>query len=537
MGVMRFRKDGTRLFSEECKNFVWVLKDGGSYEEIRYSIRSVVKYHGNVNIVIIGGKPEWYLGEHHPFPDEDPCPYINVWRKLEYACTLYPFFTYMDDDFFLTEKFIPRHFFNHSWNEIIKKHGIKDSVDGGHWTKVLNNTGDVMPKDAKMHCIHAPLPIISMNFLRISADYPGRLIEPSYVPRQIYCHHEKLFGRPYPMKDMKYHKGEPIKDLPPFFSISDDYFDDVLPMLKEMYPAPSHVETMNVFACDVPWWCFDRIATRLSKHIPLDITKIYSTEKDVFRYNINWIHCFNWRLATRIENANVSSLSIYDHNTWRNQSSLFIEAIEKVDFVCVSSTILKEDIGTHMSIDKPIYVLTDGVDFDTFPVCDKNQGDIRFMWSGRTGIWNMVKRLDDIKECIESTGLNDRFYIQDYDTHPVPHEEMYKIYGDTDVLICFSTNEGTPNPVLEAAACGRFIITTEVGAVRELKDLIPGIIIVKNKEELNDALIFCDENPTHVRQKGIENGKCIRSSDMYDWSKLAKKLHDIYMIYKKDNSH
>ena len=46
--------------------------------------------------------------------------------------------------------------------------------------------------------------------------------------------------------------------------------------------------------------------------------------------------------------------------------------------------------------------------------------------------------------------------------------EMAEFYNKIGTLICFSESEGTPNPVLEAAACGRNVITTEVGNVPEL---------------------------------------------------------------------
>jgi glycosyltransferase involved in cell wall biosynthesis len=49
-----------------------------------------------------------------------------------------------------------------------------------------------------------------------------------------------------------------------------------------------------------------------------------------------------------------------------------------------------------------------------------------------------------------------------------PREEMPDYYNNLDVLLCASMTEGTPNPVLEAMACGVPVITTDVGIVSEV---------------------------------------------------------------------
>jgi glycosyltransferase involved in cell wall biosynthesis len=49
-----------------------------------------------------------------------------------------------------------------------------------------------------------------------------------------------------------------------------------------------------------------------------------------------------------------------------------------------------------------------------------------------------------------------------------PREEMPGYYARIDVLLCASMMEGTPNPVLEAMACGVPVISTDVGIVSEV---------------------------------------------------------------------
>jgi glycosyltransferase involved in cell wall biosynthesis len=49
-----------------------------------------------------------------------------------------------------------------------------------------------------------------------------------------------------------------------------------------------------------------------------------------------------------------------------------------------------------------------------------------------------------------------------------PLEEMPDYYNKLDVLLCASAMEGTPDPVLEAMACGVPVISTDVGIVSEV---------------------------------------------------------------------
>lgn len=63
--------------------------------------------------------------------------------------------------------------------------------------------------------------------------------------------------------------------------------------------------------------------------------------------------------------------------------------------------------------------------------------------------------------------------------------EMAEWYNGGTVLVCASASEGTPNPALEAAACGCTVVSTRVGNMPELiRDDVNGYLVERDLEAL-----------------------------------------------------
>lgn len=220
---------------KEPFNFVWVLGSGSKWQdnEIRYSIRSVLKFHPDANILIIGERPKWFRGLRHTFvPDASDCPYVNQWHKLEKACELFEEFIYMDDDFYLLRQFVPYHYRKGSLDDFRIRGSQK-------WREVVRATKDTLPGTDR-HLLHVPLPIISHNFKMIAKHYPQRHEAPSLVPRQVYCHHETDFEVRDLPRDVKTVQFGPVRHMP-FFSTKDN-MRRIKHVFEELYPKPSVYE-------------------------------------------------------------------------------------------------------------------------------------------------------------------------------------------------------------------------------------------------------------------------------------------------------
>ncbi len=265
-----------------------------------------------------------------------------------------------------------------------------------------------------------------------------------------------------------------------------------------------------LLVCDTPNWAFSNIAKsikkNLSKNFDIKIEYVINYKdignfyKKILRKKFDLIHFF-WRLipcdffnqnihnSEDIINNIISSTkpvitsSVYDH------AFLDKESIEKyfnkfntiVDFYTVSSKKLYNIYSSNEKIKKPNYIIQDGVDLNLFyPInlnrFNKDKKDLIIGWVGNSK-WS-IKKGDDIKgvntiikpaiKILKHKGFNVVENFADRNKIFIPLKKMVDYYSNIDILICASEVEGTPNPVLEAMACGVPIISTDVGIVSEV---------------------------------------------------------------------
>lgn len=115
---------------------------------------------------------------------------------------------------------------------------------------------------------------------------------------------------------------------------------------------------------------------------------------------------------------------------------------------------------------------------------------------------------------IAKSGVTSVTNTKDY-RNRMPYCQMYKTYQDIDVFIVASDEDGTPNPALEAAACGRPIISNRIGNMPEfIKDGVNGFIVGKNIDSYVEKLKWCAEN----KDKLIEMGRQARLTVERHWT-------------------
>jgi glycosyltransferase involved in cell wall biosynthesis len=92
---------------------------------------------------------------------------------------------------------------------------------------------------------------------------------------------------------------------------------------------------------------------------------------------------------------------------------------------------------------------------------------------------------EELVSLIRSTGLASQVMVPG----GLPPEQVAQWIAAADVLTLPSWSEGYPNVVVEAIACGRPVVATDVGGTREIVNDSNGILVAPRSEvALADAL-------------------------------------------------
>ena len=116
--------------------------------------------------------------------------------------------------------------------------------------------------------------------------------------------------------------------------------------------------------------------------------------------------------------------------------------------------------------------------------------------------------------------------------------EVSDVYADVDLVVLTSANEGTPVVLLEAMACGRPFVATNVGGVADLMvgpgRRLPGFVVFENgilaerhDAGLGAAVSYLLENPDQAREMGCVGRKFV--AERYSQQRLADDLERIYL--------
>ena len=97
----------------------------------------------------------------------------------------------------------------------------------------------------------------------------------------------------------------------------------------------------------------------------------------------------------------------------------------------------------------------------------------------------------------------------------IPYEEMPEFYKSIDCLVIASLSEGCNNPILEALAMNKPVISTRTGIANELKSVIT---VGRNADEIAEVL---------KKMSGR-----IEILEKYTWEKIAKLYYNLYLKYE-----
>ncbi|MET1117194.1 MAG: glycosyltransferase [Comamonas sp.] len=332
---------------------------------------------------------------------------------------------------------------------------------------------------------------------------------------------------------------------------------------------PKDGKTKIALIIDTDNWAFGNIARQLENHlsdrfdfivIPMDIIDNIDQVLVMARH-CQIVHFF-WRehltligtpyFRSYAENLGMSyeqfherfiaskqlSTSIYDHLLLDAQdlsarAHIFSEVIAGYT---VGSQKLQAIYSEVPGYPAPTALIEDGVDLRRFKprnlarLQEVGQRPLVIGWVGNS---KWAGELEDFKgvhsilkpaiERLQREGVCVTSLFADRQERFIPHDQMPEYYSKIDLYVCTSKIEGTPNPVLEAMACGIPVISTDVGIVPQAFGALQKEFILPERsvEALMNSIRSIVRAPELLTRLSQENLERIQA---WDWSIKAEKF-------------
>lgn len=216
----------------------------GKNEELRYSIRSVTKNAPADNVWVIGGKPDWYIGNFIPVANVGG-KFNSIRNCIRVACEtpgISEDFILMNDDFFiLRNQNLGVYYYGGLLNKRAEEH--EDLCGSNEYSMLLRRTDTILKKQGIKnplnYDVHVHMPINKTKMLSV--------VKLPYSVRSYYGNTFNVGGTD--IEDVKIYShplfkntSAIIKEDTPFISTEDGSLNEVLDLLKERFPEPSEYE-------------------------------------------------------------------------------------------------------------------------------------------------------------------------------------------------------------------------------------------------------------------------------------------------------
>jgi glycosyltransferase involved in cell wall biosynthesis len=260
---------------------------------------------------------------------------------------------------------------------------------------------------------------------------------------------------------------------------------DVFPTPKAVIPHALATRRPRILAiADVPHWIFERHARSLQTLLAdeFDIVVQYHTQAfDEDAYDLIYALEYGLVATDRIISPWKYVTALRSHVSWSNTTPATLAQYLRAYFqqTHVVSARLQRDIAPHLP---DVAYVTHGIDANIFqPILrtPTTERALRVGWAGNRE--TAVKGFDEfIRPLGELPGVE--LVFCGYADRNFTLFEMAEWYAGIDVYVCASLSEGSNNSLLEAAATGCAIITTDNGTVPEyLHDGIEALIIPRER--------------------------------------------------------
>lgn len=292
--------------------------------------------------------------------------------------------------------------------------------------------------------------------------------------------------------------------------------------------------------CDYRDTVYDMISNAFMNETKasFEFKKIYSGDNPIFNHrDYDVIYCLWWR-SELLEKIDIPReklcIQVASFWSWQNKFKTSLDDLVS-KYLLRAGTISVNCPGLYNVIyplHNGVFHNPAGVDVSLFHEFSRKSNftdkPLVVGWAGNSRTHDNNKGLYDLIIPTCQNLPNVVLKVCDWDKEYIPHNEMPNFYKDIDAYICTSISEGTPNPVLEAASCGRAVISTMVGIVPMLvRDGLNGLVIERNRESLQNAIIKLRDDRDLCITMGKKNSEIIRNEG-WCWTNRAKGYEKMF---------
>ncbi len=295
---------------------------------------------------------------------------------------------------------------------------------------------------------------------------------------------------------------------------------------------------------DRPNWAHDRKTDALTRELrgAYEIVKRY--QSDISANDLERADCvllYYWLQAERLSPLREVLrqlrgrlvIGICSHfeldGAWRAPGLAILEELAHTVFV--NNRLLLKEFGPALS--RPVHYTPNGVDTELFrpaaaPRPTATLRTLRVGWAG--SLTNHGAEHRGVHEFIApavAAVAGAELCLAVREEKWGNQEEMLEFYQSLDVYVCASRSEGTPNPCLEAAACGLPVITTCVGNMPELiRDGENGFFVERNVADIAEKLcLLRDDLGLRTRLGQAAHASVVEA---WDWRRQAARYDAMF---------
>ncbi|MCS6803939.1 MAG: glycosyltransferase family 4 protein [Acidobacteriota bacterium] len=154
--------------------------------------------------------------------------------------------------------------------------------------------------------------------------------------------------------------------------------------------------------------------------------------------------------------------------------------------------------------------------------------DVVFLMVGEA-LHSDIGMREQLRQMIERRGLTDHFVFTGF------RHDVARFYHAMDICVLPSYREGMPRSIMEAMACGKPVVASDIAGCRD--EVVHGqtgwLVPVKDAAALGDALLKLINDPALAQRMGQAGQQ--RARELFDEERISERIVETYhhLIEKK----